>query len=162
MMKYLHNHNFMPKVEDEVSLDNNVEAEEKIKETHDEIYKDSSNQIIKSNRSVGNEAEVSNLKVEIEDLRVRLNHTENQLMSKEHQLLSANNQISLLEDRLKKYEAFQSDITYLDKIKSEIDELTLEKSKFEAKSKELEVEVQQYRDHVQTLYLILIVLLIIQ
>lgn len=146
MMKYQQvSYNFVPKAEDletEKKITEDLKAEKKIT---DEIMEEQAEQLKDDN---------NNLLNELEELRVQVDFAKKQLETKEFELVSANNKLNELESQMGRYEAYKEDVEYIDALNIKLESLTKERE-------DLVMQLQQRQDHIQTLYMIMLVLVFI-
>lgn len=145
MMKYeITSHNFIPK-------------KQKIARPLDVKSLDQENILLKE--------EKNRLIETLEDIQQQISVIEEELNNKEKELVLSKDTILSLEDNLGKYEMLKDDLNKVDSLKLEIntlnsqinrlnkENLTLNKEKLS-----LNEEIESYKQHVQTLYLILLIL----
>lgn len=141
MMKYESvNHNFIPK-------------EQKIKETSNVRSLEEENRLLTE--------EKDRLLLTIENLQQQVNGFEEALIQKEEQLVFTKDTISSLEENIGKYEVLKDDLTKVDNLKVEMNQLNSQITRLNKENHALNEEIESYRQHVQTLYLILLILAIL-
>lgn len=91
---------------------------------------------------------------ELQTLKSQLSHSETQLMTMEYELLNSKNQVAVLEEKLRRYEAFEVEINEVDELNGEIHRLAQE-------NEALKNDLKKNKEYIQTLYFILLVLAIL-
>lgn len=139
--------NAMPVEEVEMELETSVE---------DLPAKDTRKQkeVLHPRREVFTLEEKIILNNQIEHLKEQLNYSEDQVSALQMRLHESNNKITALKDQLNSYEAYRDD---LDQVTS----LNINLSRLSNENEELKQQLKQQKDHVQMLYLILLILAIL-
>jgi|GEM_PF-3789894 len=105
-------------------------------------------------------AENQQLSRNVKELKSNLGYAEQELLKKEHEIMNLNNRLLELEARLQRYEYFTGEIDQVEKIDGMLQSLEAEGNRLRKENEELKNSINYYKGHVQTLYLILIIVAI--
>lgn len=93
----------------------------------------------------------------VTELRSNLGYAEQELLSKEHEIMQLNNKLLHMEARLQRYEYLTGELDQVENLDDRIKSLNTEMEGLKKENDDLTKSVTQYKSHVQTLYLILVV-----
>ena len=96
----------------------------------------------------------------ISELKGNLNYAQQEIMNKEHEILNLNNRLMELESQLHRYEYLRGELDQVENIDTKISSLDSEAKSLRVENEELKSSINYYKGHVQTLYLILIIVAI--
>ncbi len=96
----------------------------------------------------------------VTELRSSLGYAEQELLSKEHEIMELNNRLLHMEARLQRYEYLTGELDQVESLDERVKALNTELEGLRIENDSLTKSVTQYKSHVQTLYLILVVAVI--
>ncbi len=158
MMKYQPtNLNFIPK--EDQSSKKDILPKEKPTKVHltPKFLEETKQEEFSQRKELFRIEEKTMLNNEIDYLREQLFYSENQLTTLEENLHNSNNKIAILEEELKKYQTFTIDV----KDDNSGENINTDISKLALENEALKKELKHHKDHVQALYFILLLLVIL-
>lgn len=105
-------------------------------------------------------AENQQLSKSLRELRGSLSFAEQEILSKEHEILNLNNRLLHLEAMLQRYEYLTGELVQVESLDEKIFTQDKELNALRQENEELKKNIGCYKGHVQTLFLILIIVAI--
>lgn len=101
------------------------------------------------------------LQTTLESYKQQFNNLELDIKDKEKEIMNAKNSISFLENDIEKFQLLKDDLHKVDTLKSELNSLNSHVTRLNQENATLAEEVESYRQQVQMLYLIILVLAVL-